>query len=313
MKLFDLHADIGYDVMQKKRVGQLHVVDSIHKDKFKKGELGYVGMASFFEGKEDWAYMQEMIINLKAQIQECEELDLVMKKQDLFQETGHCKAILTVEGMCGITKDPIAKIEWLHQMGVRIASLCWNDENALATGVRGTANRGISDMGKAVIRKMMDLHMIIDVSHANEKTFWDIMELHPSLVIATHSNLRTLCDHPRNLWAKQALAIKEQGGVIGVVAAPTFVSEKKEERDLAHLIGQVKALVELVGIDHVATGFDFMDFYDDYEEVIDGFEDCTKAQAFVKGLEAAGFSTTQIQKICYENALRVVAQAFPCL
>ena len=86
MKLFDLHADIGYDVMEEKTKGDFHVVKNTHAKKFDQGQIGYVAMASFFEGNEDWAYMQDMIKSLRSQIEECEDIDLVLdvyKRQEL--------------------------------------------------------------------------------------------------------------------------------------------------------------------------------------------------------------------------------------
>lgn len=312
MKLFDLHADIGYDVMEEKAKGHLHVVRDVHAKKFDQGEIAYVAMASFFEGKEDWAYMQEMITSLVKQIKECDDIDLVLTKEDLMQDDGRKKAIMSVEGMCGIKDAPREKIRWMYEQGVRIASFCWNDENALATGVKGNPERGLTDMGKEALDEMNRLHMVVDVSHANEKTFWDIMQANPWQVIATHSNLRDLCDHPRNLWKKQAEAIAKQQGVIGVVCAPGFVSREKEEQDIPHLVAHVKALKECVGIEHIAVGFDFMDFYDDAHlyGAISDLSNATQAQNFVKELYHQGFEESEIEQICFKNACRVVSKAY---
>lgn len=310
MKIFDMHADIGYDVINKKKQGLLHVVKNTHQQKFDTGEIGYIGMASYFEGEETWEDMQEMVSTLKAQILECDRVDLVLTRDDLVKENGHHKALLTIEGMCGIRSDAITKLHWLYAQGVRIASLCWNDENALATGVRGNPKRGLSEMGKEVIREMMRLSMVIDVSHANEKTFWDIMELNPKLVVATHSNLRTLCDHPRNLWEAQALALKEHGGLIGMNSAPMFVDKETSLQDVAHLVQHVLALKELVGIECIAIGFDFMDFYDAYDYNMKQMPSCVQAQLFVKELERQGLCQDEIEAICYKNACRVIQQAY---
>lgn len=310
MKLFDMHADIGYDVIQHKKRGIEDVVQTIHLPKFKKGEIQYVGMASYFEGGESWEDMQAMVSALREQILACDELDLVETREALLSDNGRRKALMTIEGMCGIKDDAIEKLHWLYDQGVRIASLCWNEENALATGVRGTKERGLTDMGKALVEEMIKLSMIIDVSHANEKTFDDIMALSPTLIVATHSNLRDLCDHPRNLWKRQALALKACGGVIGMNSAPMFVDQEEEKQDVAHLVHHVCALKDLVGIEHIAIGFDFMDFYEDYAYNMKEMPSCVDAQKFVKELETQGFQEAEIRKICYENALRVIQEAY---
>ena len=95
MKLFDLHADIGYDVMQKKHT-ETDILNRFHLQKFLEGEVSYIGMASFFEGSETWDYMQDMVLSLKKEIEHCEMIDLVLCGEDLT-ENGHIKAILTVE------------------------------------------------------------------------------------------------------------------------------------------------------------------------------------------------------------------------
>lgn len=76
---------------------------------------------------------------------------------------------MSVEGMCGIKEHPREKIRWMYEQGVRLASFCWNDENALATGVKGDTQRGLTAMGKEALDEMVKLNMVIDVSHANEK------------------------------------------------------------------------------------------------------------------------------------------------
>ena len=118
---------------------------------------------------------------------------LILNREDLKEPEEETAFLMTVEGMCGIHEDPEEKISWLYEMGNRIGSLEWNDQNDLATGNFGDPARGLTEMGRRVIRKMNSLHMIVDVSHANEKTFWDILECSELPIIATHSNAKSLC------------------------------------------------------------------------------------------------------------------------
>lgn len=304
MKLFDLHADIGYDVIQKKRHQIHHIIRDQHIQKFHKGQLAYVCMASFFDGHESWSDMQEMVLSLKADIAMCDEVDLVLDADTLLNDNGHCKAILTVEGMCGIQDHPQDCIQWLYDEGVRIASFCWNDENALATGVRGNQQRGLTEMGRLALEKMISLGMVVDVSHANEKTFWDIMAYKDTLVIATHSNVRDLCDHPRNLWKAQIQAIIDRHGIIGAVSAPGFVSPHKSEQDIKHLVEHI-AYVQKMDAHAPALGFDFMDFYEDEDYgITQGLHNAKDAQNIVEGLQAFGFSHEEQSDIAYQNALQ---------
>lgn len=302
MKLFDLHADIGYDIIQKQKQHMQNVLRDQHLVKFRKGEITYVCMAAFFDGRASWQDMQQMVLALKAEIAICDEVDLVLDKKTLLDDNGHVKAILTVEGMCGIQEQPKTCIRWLYDAGVRIASLCWNEENALATGVRGNPNRGLSVMGKQAVEEMIALGMVIDVSHANEKTFWDILAFPDAKIIATHSNVRDLCDHPRNLWKAQIQAILNRHGIIGAVSAPDFVSSCKEKQDILHLCEHI-AYIHNMQKDAPALGFDFMDFYEDedYGET-QGLHDASDAQNIVTGLSNFGFALHEQQAITYQNA-----------
>lgn len=303
MKLFDLHADIGYDVMQKRRQSIQNVVQDYHMHKFHQGELAYVCMASFFDGHETWQDMQEMILQLKKDIKQCEACDLVLDKETLLRDNDHVKAILTVEGMCGIDQKVEPRIQWLYDQGIRIASLCWNDENALATGVRGNPNRGLTQLGHIAVQTMMALGMVVDVSHTNEKTFWDILSYDDVKVIATHSNVRDLCDHPRNLWKDQLQAIIKHHGIIGAVSAPGFVQKEDTKQDIVHLCEHM-LYVQAMDLRASALGFDFMDFYEDedYGET-QGLHDASDAQHIISTLYEMNITETDIRKMAYENAL----------
>ncbi|MCR0327760.1 membrane dipeptidase [[Clostridium] innocuum] len=302
MKLFDLHADIGYDVMQKKNK-ESDILNRFHVQKFLAGEVSYVGMASFFEGSEPWEYMQDMILSLKREIESCDQIDLVVSKEDL-KENGHIKAVLTVEGMCGIKDHAAEKIRWMYEQGVRIASFCWNEENMLATGVKGNPAHGLHPLGQEALQTMIDCNMLVDVSHANEKTFWDILAQPQALVIATHSNARAICDHPRNLWDEQIQAIVKRGGIIGINSAPAFVHPDPAKRDIAHLVEHMRYIQKLAGIEALALGLDYMDFYEGCEELHTiGLDDCSKSQRLIAEMKRQHFKEEEIQKIAFGNAV----------
>lgn len=309
MELFDLHADIGYDVMQKRKMGMRNILNTFHVDKLRRGGIGFLNMVCCFEGHETWLDMQEMVLALKEEIDLCDEIDLVVNRDELLHLNGHMKAILSVEGMCGIQSDVGTKIEWLYQQGVRIGSLCWNDENKLATGVKGNAMHGLHPLGREVIDKMMELKMIVDVSHANEKTFWDIMDIHDVVVMATHSNARMLCDHPRNLWDEQLHAIRQHKGIVGIVSAPCFVAKQKENQDCAQMIAHVQHIMDIVGTDRVAFGFDYMDFYEGYEDVhVHELKDASHSQAIVEEMIRSDVPLQDMQMIALGNVIRFLCE-----
>ena len=100
----------------------------------------------------------------------------------------------------------------MYELGVRHAMLTWNEENHLATGVAGDKDRGLTNLGKEFLDYMYKHHMVIDVSHLNIKSFYDVLEYMPHNIIASHSNAYTLSDHRRNLNDDQLRLMREVGG-----------------------------------------------------------------------------------------------------
>lgn len=301
MKIFDLHADIGNDILDEKlKSNPTSVLLKNHMEKLKQGEIATTALACYFVGDEDWDTMQNMVLAVNEDIA-ASPVHQILKAEDII-DTMTQSVIITVEGMCGIRDEVEAKIQWLYDHGVRIASLCWNDENALATGKSGDASRGLTDLGKRVIRKMNDLHMVIDVSHANEKTFWDILETSSQPIIATHSNLRSLCNVERNLTDQQFKALAQKGGLSGLNAAKNFIHPNPELQDAEHLALHAKEMAALVGVDAIAVGFDFMDFFDSQTSSMGkDLSSAKEAQNLIHALRQH-FSEEEVTKIAYRNA-----------
>lgn len=302
MRIFDLHADIGCDVLYWNQQGMKNVLMQRHAEKCLSGEISSICMASYFSGEQSWEEMCEMISTLEQELNEQKVFRRVVNKEDLYADQP--LALMSVEGMCGIKDDVEAKVQWMYDHGIRLASLCWNDENALACGVGNEFGPGLTELGKQVIHKMDELHMIIDVSHANPKTFDDILETSTGLVIATHSNSKTCCEHRRNLTDEQAKRLAERGGLIGMNACSYFVREDYEKASALELAKHAAYLKELVGIDHLACGFDFMDFFEEHEQsTIQDLADASMGQNFVKALKEVGFNDEELEKICFKNVI----------
>ncbi len=116
-------------------------------------------------------------------------------------------AILSLEGCSAIGED-LTKLTAVLDAGVKLVGLTWNEENAVAHGAEQDATLGLKPFGKEVIQLLNERDIIIDVSHLNEQSFWDVLPL-AKHIIASHSNARALCDHPRNLTDDQAKALVE--------------------------------------------------------------------------------------------------------
>ncbi len=315
MKIFDGHADIWYDVAEKRRNGEEGIVKKYHLERMKAGKIIGGIFIAYLEHKEGYDDEKEMFHLINSTIHEIksnpEIFNIIKEKGDFNRGIVEEKldVLMGVEGLRAIGEN-LDWIDTLYELGFRHASLTWNEENALATGVVGDENRGLTPKGIEAIKKMENLGMIIDVSHANEKTFWNIYNNTTKPIIASHSNCKALCLHRRNLTDEQIKAIGDRGGLVGVNAYRGFVDLDPEKQNLERYVDHIEHIISLVGIKHVALGFDFCEYLypDKKEEEInpDGLENASKAFSVIEELRRRGYSESDIRKIAYENFMRVI-------
>lgn len=306
MKIFDLHADIGADIYLKHNKNNKNVFKNDHLSKLINGEVYGVTTACFFSGNEDWETMQAMVLATANELRENSETTRWILSKEDFIIDDKILAVISVEGMCGIIENPQDKIDWLYDNGVRVGSLTWNDSNRLAEGWPNDPLRGLSAMGEEVIKRMNQRKMIIDISHTNEKTFWDIISLSQSPIIATHSNARSLCNHQRNLTDQQIKAIGLKGGLVGLNAARGFINKDVEKQNAHHLAIHGKYIADLIGYEHLAIGFDFMDFFPERYNgsMANDLNSALESQNLLVALKEIGFSDYEIKAIAYDNVYK---------
>lgn len=318
--LFNAHDDVWTNITRKRQLGRTDILKNYHCEEYKKGNV----TGGIFVIWQDRQYENDpkkraydIIKNMAIEVVETRDLVQIIRKKEDFDkaaEEGKLAVVIGIEGLNFIGED-LDLLYVLYMLGVRHATLTWNEQNALATGIRGDKTKGLTRLGKQCVYQMEKIGMAIDVSHANEKTFWDICEIASSPIIASHSNSRKLCDVNRNLYDEQLKAIASTGGVVGLNAYSEFVSMKEEERTLDKLAEHIDYMVEVMGIDHVGFGFDFFNYLED-ENVqnfsedntppIKNFEDITKAQNLVELLIKKGYSSEDIEKIKYKNFVRAI-------
>ena len=290
---FDLHADIGYDIYHEHLAGNDNRFQEYHLPRLMRDNVSGVCVACYFGNYESWEVMQDCVSFVREQIMKS-DVQFVLSKEDL--ESDKLKVVLTIEGMYGIQDDVSAKIQWLYDQGVRIGSLCWNEENALATGAKANPEHGITAYGKEAILKMKELGMILDVSHLNDKSFFDVMEFDLP-IIATHSNARSLCGAMRNLSNAQLEVLKDRDTLVGLNAYGNFVDDNETLRDCEHLVFHAQYLASKLGLTSVACGFDFMDFYDPNALMLLDMHDSSE----LMNLE------TQLSKVYNKNDIQRIA------
>lgn len=164
-------------------------------------------------------------------------------------------AFLSVEGADFVhsTED----VYELYDMGVRCMTLTWNYSNALASGVLdNNADYGLTPLGREVVRTMNRLGIIVDVSHLSDRAFFDVADVCEKPFIASHSDLRSVCDNPRNLTEEQFKIICKSGGGVGVNLYPPFLNPSGTA-DTDDIIRHIDRFLQLGGENHIGLGCDF--------------------------------------------------------
>ena len=229
-------------------------------------------------------------------------------------QAGYVNVMKTIEDSMALGTD-LNNLREMYDRGVRMAGLTWNFENDLAYGHHITEDgglevddvHGLKPAGFAVIETMEELGMIVDISHLNDAGTRDVFRtLKPSTpVIATHSNARNLCRAARNLPDDLLRQLADRGGVTGINFCHSFLNNKyidgPEKLSLvSDMCEHMKYIRNLVGIDAIGLGSDFDGVTSKLE--VNG---CGEMQKIAEGMDRAGFTDEEIEKVFYKNVLRV--------
>ena len=309
--IFDGHSDLLWDAARRRRRGETHVLERRHLARLQKGGIEGLTLALWADpgpGETHAQQTAELFACARAEFAESPWLAAVRSAAEAEQakREGKLYAFLSVEGMAAIGAD-IAAIDRYAAFGARMGMLTWNEENLLATGAKGDRYSGLTELGRQALRRMEDLGMLPDVSHLNDGGFADVVRLARGRVIASHSNCRALCDVPRNLTDEQLRAIRDAGGVVGLNVHHAFVHAEPRRQTAEMLSRHAAHMAEVMGVEHVACGFDFCEFFGPGNEGAEGLENCAHAGNLLYWLEKRGFGREEIRQIAVENFLRVLA------
>ena len=258
--------------------------------------------------------MVEIMASACAELREARDIAEVAYSSadiDRICAGGKLAIFLGMEGLSGL-RGQVDFLDVLYAWGVRHAMLTWNEVNVFANGASCHENKGLTNLGIKALARMEELGMLVDVSHANERTFWDICEHTTKPFIASHSNAYALCAHARNLKDDQIKALAARGGVIGMNAWPEFIDGTAPS--VERLADHVDHIRDLVGIDHIACGFDFCDYltsdtldsFTSSDVVTEGLEGAANVPRLFALLRARGYSEEAVEKIAHGNMMRVV-------
>jgi Zn-dependent dipeptidase, microsomal dipeptidase homolog len=221
--------------------------------------------------------------------------------------------ILHFEGAEPIDPD-LNALEVFYQAGLRSLGPVWSRSTAFAHGVpfgfphSPDTGPGLTDAGKELVRACNQLGIMIDLSHMNEKGFWDVAALSDAPLVATHSNVHAICPSTRNLTDKQLDAIKESDGMVGLNFHVSFLREDGENdtnTPLSLMVRHIDYLVERLGIDRVGFGSDF-----DGANMPAELRDSAGLPKLVEALRQAGYDDAALRKITHENWVRVLRKTW---
>ena len=199
----------------------------------------------------------------------------------------------------------IENVAHFAQRGVVYITLCHNGDNDLCDSAKGcNTHNGISPFGQQVIGEMNRLGLMVDLSHAGEKSFYDALDISRLPIVCSHSSCRALCDHLRNLTDDQMRQLARKGGVMQVTLYAGFLRQAdSQEATILDAMNHLEHAISIMGTDHVGLGTDF-----DGDGGICGLRNSSELLQFTRQLLARRYAESDIQKIWGGNFLRVMEQ-----
>ncbi len=229
------------------------------------------------------------------------------------QKKGLISVFMGMENAAPI-QESLSLLRTFYRLGVSYMTLTHNGDNAVAdSAAEGKRWGGLSPFGREVVAEMNAMGMMIDLSHASDQTFWDVIKLSKAPVIATHSSCRALCSHRRNLTDEMLKALGEKDGYVGINFYPFFLSDQYEEGKpwrpgVKEIVDHIDHAVSLAGIDHVGIGSDF----DGIEVTPEGVENISQIGVVLDEMRRRGYSESDILKVSGQNLLDVFARIIKC-
>lgn len=319
MKLIDMHCDtVGKIMILDKQGDFLENHCSVSIPEMKKAD----SLAQFFacftclkdhvdNGGYEKCYKQavDMIDFIKNQTTVyANDIALACSYDEIVknQTDGKISAIITIEEG-GILNNKMERLETLYEKGVRLMTLMWNYENCL--GYPNSKDclemrKGLKTFGIEAVKRMGELGMIADVSHASDGSFWDVIKYAKGPIVASHSNCRSLCDHPRNLSDEMIRALAEKGGVCGLNLYGVFLGTQNESK-LEEMAAHMLHMINVGGIESAAIGTDFDGFRG--MDIMD-ISKLSEMERLWYLLKKKGLSEEQLEMIWNRNVLRVLKE-----
>lgn len=329
----DTHLDLLFDIADKHEKGRQNIIIEDYLESFKAGGVNVIISSIFIDSEftpdlalkkaiEQISYFYKELDNSNG------EFVLATCIKDILdaKSNNQLAIMLAFEGVEPLSGNP-SILRTFYELGVRIVGPCWSRSNFAADGSRifdfEYEGYGLTKEGIKVIEYALELGMLIDVSHTNEKTFWDIVNIvseAKKTIIATHSNCRALSDTPRNLSDEQIKAIHKLNGVIGINGANLINDFKNPNTaNMQTMINHILHEKELCSMSISCIGLDQCDRISEQSSTINETTDLKSVcdiipshemlGEFVEKLLENNFSEDDIKMILGQNVLRVIEKS----
>jgi membrane dipeptidase len=330
--LVDSHNDFPSAIAARRASGVYDSLQSYWLPRFREGGVALVvapvWISSLFVPEGALRRAVQVVDGLLSEIEACsDQIALVTTFEDIEQARGQQKVavMLAFEGAEPLGHD-LAALRLFHAVGLRMLSLVWSRRNAFGDGAwENDTGGGLTRLGRSAVAELDRLRIVVDVSHASDRTARDILEVARGPVVASHSNARALRKHPRNMPDELIRAVADKDGVVGVTAVPGFISD--QPATIENWVDHLEHVISVAGIEHVGIGADFIHHVEeiggvlemagwapDWGERLPPFEGMLSPEdlpALTAELCRRGYSEADMRRIYHENYFRVFRAVLP--
>ncbi|MCI9273943.1 MAG: hypothetical protein HFE39_08320 [Clostridiales bacterium] len=302
MEYFDLHCDTLYETILQ----DCSLYDNNLQLSIRRG-LRYEPWVQCFaiwipdqcRERKALALFNRAVHKLRAELAACAQVRQCISGEEIKETIaqGKAAALLTVEGG-GVLGGDLSTLDHLAQCGVKMLTLTWNGSCEIGDGAMVEHPHGLTEFGKQAIHKMEELGIVADVSHASDPLFYDVAEIAKKPLVASHSNSRKLCPHPRNLTDDQFAVIQKSGGLVGLNFYPSFL-EESGEAGVASVLRHADHFLSLGGERVLSIGSDF-----DGADMAQGIEGIQSMERLYESFLHHGYKESVVKGIFFENAYK---------
>lgn len=276
--IFDTHTDVLFDIINNNHSVSYHLHEM----------SGYYGavLNYYFKGNESYG----SFLFVLGKIKKFYNSNFKLLKKHNF--------ILGLEGLGPLRS--LSDIKLLKDAGIRIVTLTWNDSNKIATGTYQNKKRGLTQFGRLLLNELKKENIILDLSHLNVKSFYDVIRFYDGRMIVSHSNVRRLKNNERNLTNNQLRILKSKHILVGVNTYHKFVG--KDINDYIKIINYLKSMI---GLDKICLGLDFDYYLSNVSSSgsIKGLQKPCDLNNLYISLIKEKYSLEEIKNIFYKNAI----------